>query len=256
MPMDSPILFAAFLPFAKRFANTFAKFPPGMRCKPVVVLNKCQFDSQKNIVFDIFDPIAAVYESYDGDGYDLGSQQMVAKKYPGHFQINCTSRNYFWKADWLPPIYIARRMMGPGLYGVSASREGGNLHICTRGHCYDTDDFSKFPWEVKSRNDGVKFEVGPTGSLTNWYRDNGKPVRVVNWLPNGESVTMEIDRFDQVPNCFRRGDQSGMLMWDRHSDLFRDANPQQKKELARKCFEAHSPEIASEEFSESIPRLC
>ena len=117
---------------------------------------------------------------------------------------------------------------GDGLYGLSASREGGNLHVCTRGHCYLTETFRNFPREIISRDQGVGFEVSKDTSLTEWYANLGLPRRIVHW-----DACVSVENFDAVVDRFRDGDQSQMLCFDRHSDLYRDADGIEKLRLER-----------------------
>jgi len=57
-----------------------------------------------------------------------------------------------------------------------------------------------------------------------------------NWVEEQDLVTKLVlftgafdkpDWFNQ-PNCFRKGDQSNVLIWDWHTDMYRDASLLQK----------------------------
>lgn len=227
MPLDNEEVTRTFLPFAHRFAETYLKYDPGDDHELIVVCNK---SDPTPSVRAIFDRCNAFYDRYDGDGFDLGSQQMIAKKNRECFQVNFTSRSYFHRHGWLDRLLSGFYIYGDGLYGMSASREGGNLHVCTRGHCYLTETFRNYPHEITSRNQGVFFELAPGTSLTDWYAQLKKPRKIVHM-----DCMVDLEKFDNVCNRFRDGDQSQMLCLDRHTDYYRDADVDERNRLGAMC---------------------
>lgn len=224
VPMDNVEVFKTFLPYIHRFTNTLRSFDPGVMYDLVAVC--CNADPTDTIKF-CFRDLPVTFLRYDGAGADLGSQQFVANQMPGCFQVNMTSRCYFHREDWLLQYVTARNVLGPALYGASASWQCGRLHLCTRGHAYDTDDFVKYPHLINSRELGPMFEVFD-GCVLRWFEENDRSAYVVHW---GKALPK--DKWFTEPNRFRNGDQSAMLIWDKHSDIYRDADPEEKERLAR-----------------------
>lgn len=220
LPLDSGEVFKIFEPFIRRFVESWKAHPPG-KCDLVVVT--CQ-DEEGHYpgLFELFSEIPELegFHCYRGDGMDLGAQQYYAQlEGPNCFMVNLTTRMYFHRPGAIDRMTEARKTHGPNLYGMSASKESGKLHICTRGHSLDRDELGTYPTQITSRNQGVFFECGD-GSLTDWMEsENDKTGYVVTW--NGTYTKPE---WLMIKDGFRNGDQSAMLMHDRHTDLYRDAD--------------------------------
>lgn len=190
-----------------------------MRCTLFAVV---QGEDASEELFDMFQGLPAIFERYD-HGADLGAQQYIARLSDDAFQVNMTTRCYFHREGWLARYVFYRNRLGPGFYGASHSREGGKLHVCTRGHAYDVEDFKLYPHNIISRDQGVFFECGQ-GCVSEWFTSIGRPRRVLGW--NGDYSMSE-----EIENGFRNGDQSNMLIWDKHTDIYRDADEAEKKRL-------------------------
>lgn len=228
-PDESDEVKAIFLPFAQRFADTYRKHPPGYPHVVTVVVNGKEVTPD---IVELFQGLPVEFKIYEGAGMDLGSQQMAASE-GDHFQVNMTSRMYFHREGWLNRMASARETYGPGLYGMTASHEGGKLHLCTRGFAYDAKDFREYPHQITSRNQGVFFECGD-GCLLEWYQARKQPVIVVGWDGvYGNHNSMGLDDYFTAPGGFRDGDQRNVLCFDRHTDYYRDADFEEKKRLER-----------------------
>ena len=136
-PAENDEVKALFTPFAERFVDTYFKHRPGYPAWVTVVVNGEKITPE---ITKLFEGVPAEFKLYEGNGMDLGSQQMVAAE-GDHFQVNMTSRMYFHREGWLSRMIKTRETYGPGLYGMTASHEGGKMHICTRGHAYDSEGF-------------------------------------------------------------------------------------------------------------------
>lgn len=238
-PAENEEVRALFRPFAERFVDTYFKHRPGHLHVVTVVVNGTEVSAD---IVELFRGIPVEFKLYEGNGMDLGSQQMVASE-GDHFQVNMTSRMYFHREGWLDRLVEGRETYGPGLYGMTASHEGGRLHICTRGHAYDAKDFREYPHQIVNRDQGVFFECGE-GCLLEWYQARKQPVFVVGW--NGEfgdgkcahchelSGKNFQDYFTHADG-FRNGDQRNVLCFDKHTDAFRDADDQEKSRLTSLC---------------------
>lgn len=235
LPRDTEEVSKTFWPFAQRFVDTYKKFPPGHPHLLTVVVNKGAVNGE---IIELFFGLPVEFIVYDGDGMDLGSQQLVAQK-ENHFQVNMTSRMYFHRAGWLERLVQVRDTYGPGLYGMSASYEGGKLHVCTRGFCYDSKDFREYPTEITSRDQGVFFECGE-GCLLEWYQARKQPYGIVTWDSAfvagkcrhcNERPTSSFDVYMLSKNGFRDGAQQQMLCWDKHSDAYMTADVEEQGRL-------------------------
>lgn len=230
IPLDSAEIWAEFAPAVRRFAHTWREFPPMADCKLMLVANNAD---PKGVERDIFKDLDVEWVRYDGAGCDAGSWQLAASLIHG-FQVNFTSRCYFHRTGWLKRLVDAREFGGPGLYGTSASHEGGRWHVCLRAWGIDSEDFREYPVKLDSRDRGVAFEVGngeEPGSLTKWMALRKKMPTLVYF----DSVHGQLT-WDSPDKIFRRGDQSNLLVFDKHSEEYEKADEPEKLRLEGLCF--------------------
>lgn len=228
VPMENPETWNQFRHFVERFCVTFRQHPPG--CDLDLVAICCKAHPGEDL-WRLFDGLPVRFVRYDGNGFDLGSHQWFARTCGGNpFLICFTSRAYFHRRDWALKLVEARQRRGPALYGMSASREGGKLHLCTRGFCLDAEDFRKYPTEISSRDQGVHFECGE-GCLLEWAEGSGLKAYMVYW----DGVWERSAWFDR-PNTFRKGDQSNMIAMDKHTDIWANATPEYRHKLDEMCY--------------------
>ncbi len=145
------------------------------------------------------------------------------------FLINMTSRCYLHREGWLKRYMEARTKYGPGLYGASASHEGGTPHICTRAYALDASLIRDYPHLIDTRAKGQKFECGEW-CLTSWIKSRKLPTMQVTWDSEQDEAHW---RDPKEQGIYRRNNQSAMLVWDRHSDLYRDASAEEKIRLEK-----------------------
>lgn len=225
VPLDSDRVWSQFRSYIERFCATWKQFPPGTDVELYAIC--CNADPDES-VRRLFLNLPTAFLRYDGEGADLGAQQWFAQQIGGNpFLINATSRMYFHREGWARKLVSARELYGPGLYGMSASYEGGTLHLCTRGHCLDAQDFRAYPTVITSRNMGVFFECGG-GNLLRWFEEQGGEARMVYW----DGIWQKKDWFER-PNTFRKGHQRNMLAWDKHTDFWASADAERKQQLER-----------------------
>jgi hypothetical protein len=223
VPCDSPEVWSLFRPSIQRFADTLRLYKPGCDYGLIAVVNNSEVTNE---LHEIFDNLPVTFMRYDGQGADLGSWQAAARANPEAFLFLCTSRVYFHREGWLQRIMEAREVYGPGLYATSASYEGGVLHACIRAVGVDAEVFNAYPAEFTSRDQGCWFEIGrdnPLGPFSAWVRSRWKYVKVVYW-------SGAVGRKDWLTpdNIFRRGDQSNLLVFDKHSLEYENASPEDK----------------------------
>ena len=222
IPLDSVEVWDAFHPFIERFCETWRINPPGVDCE---IIASCCNDGPNDDLRTMFHDLPVSFVHYSGEGCDLGSAQQIACAIGTGFMVNCTSRCYFHRPDWLKRLVTAREAIGPDLFGCFASHESGRLHVCTRAYSLDAQDFALYPVQINSRNLGVFFECGD-GNLMEWFEARNKKPWVVGW-----SGIHERSDWFKIPNRFRNGDQSDCLVFDKHTDIYRNAEGEFKMQL-------------------------
>ena len=240
VPLDNSDCWATFKPFVERFIRSLWEHDPGCEYELVAILCIPADSSAEPRVAEaqhLFDGLPVNFCFYHGGGFDIGAFQHYAQTIPQEnvFMVCAVSRVFAWKCGWLARLAQAREMCGPGLYGTSISREGGKLHVCTRLYCTDSDTFKKYPTQITSRDLGTFFEVYE-GNFHDFHKLIGLPSFIVYWdgvCDVSENDTAHCWRAD---NIYRQGDQSNILIFDKHSQAYADASPDRKRELEDACF--------------------
>lgn len=229
VPMETPDVWKIFNPWIIKFAESFRRHPPGGEYKIAAVINAAldaYQDKRECEVAELLDGLPFVFSHYDGPGMDIGSAQHFAFTLPENsFLVCCTSRMYSWKDGWLHKLVEARQSHGDGLYATMVSFEH-RLHACTRGYGLDSNRWNAYARKINTKQDGIFFESGCLGdgkesrhwNMLEWFHRQKLPARVVYWdrcLDIGDGK----DAAD-VPNSFRRGDQSNLLMKDWITDMY------------------------------------
>jgi len=208
-----------------RFAKTYRQFPPTIEHE---VCAMCCHGGPNDELREIFREIPVRFVPYTENGTDSGSAQFLARSLPKEdFIVGLTSRCYFHRHGWLERLVEARREHGPGLYATSANRQGHPLHLCLRTYALDCGVFSAWPYTINRRPMCYFFESGEghpeNKNFTNWVEEQDLVTKLVLFTGAFDKP----DWFNQ-PNCFRKGDQSNVLIWDWHTDMYRDASLLQK----------------------------
>ncbi len=241
VPLDTPEVWQTFKPFVERFCRSFKEYPQGDAVVQPVLCNGDPYEAIE--ILDIIPTSSRCRPMfYSGGGCDIGCAQLVADSILGNpFLVCMTSRCYFHRNGAIRKLSEARESHGPGLYGCSASREGGRLHLCTRAYALDAEDLRAYPHRIikrgGDRGGGTFFETGannPDGNLLEWMERRDRPGRLVFW----DRVCEKQDWFT-VPSRFRNGDQSAMLVHDLHTDNWRDGTPEGRKILT--CWSEGTP---------------
>jgi len=203
---------------ARRFKESYLKFKPEIPHRLLVVNSGVISDAS------IFEDVAH-FEQYHGRGWDCGTYQAVARRVDCDLLVCFNTLAYFWQAGWLEPFVRAVEKHGKGVYGPSASYE---LHPHLRTPCiaFHPEIIRDYPIKVDSRDACCQFEHrGDNFSI--WAKSAGYPVLLVT--KEGEYEQPQWRAPDRI---FRRADQANMLVWDRHSDDYAAATPEQKRMLA------------------------
>lgn len=225
----------------KRFCDTFKQFPPGHDYE---LWAMCNWGVPTDEVGEWFYGIKTRFVFYYDNGCDLGGHQWVGTRAGNDkaFVIGMTSRCYFHREGWLAEMMGARKLNGPGLYGCSASYQGGKLHLCTRAFGMDASLWQQYPHLIDSREKGPFFEVGtnnPDGNLLEWVNNINGNVFVVHW-DEVFRLPLDSERYFNSPGRFRHGMQNAMLVHDYHTDQYQYAGESFKRRLEKMQIEGHS----------------
>lgn len=164
------------------------------------------------------------------DGLDIGSYIRFSRTCTHDFIVCAGATVYAHRRGWLKRLMEEVEKHGPvGLYTASASHEGDpnslnpppNPHARSSFFGCDPKALAAYPFEVNTREECYRFE-GKDRKFGLYC----KPVRLVTWT----GVT-NLDDCRKPPNCFRRGNQSDVLVWDGRTDEYKNANPAEKKRL-------------------------
>lgn len=204
----------------ERFCQTFKEFPPGADYE---LQATCHWGEPTDKVRELFYGIKTKFVPYYRDGCQIGAQQAVAQMIDEAFIVGLTTHAYFHRAGWLERFLRVREVNGPGLYGTCSSLEG-RPHMRTNCYGMDANIWRGYPHPILSREDCSRFECGDL-CLSDWYRRcSGDDPMIVYWDGN-RGIT------GPVVNGYRNGNQEQLLVWDRHTQMYADAGPDEKQKL-------------------------
>lgn len=204
---------------SRRFLETYQKFKPLIPHELVVV--NCGTNEHDSL----FDGVAHHYESYDGGGFDCGTYQFINRELDADLVMGLNTHTYFWRSDWLEPFVEAFINRHPGVYGATASYQN-HPHLRTPCIAWSPEVLRKYPHPCQTRDEACAFEAG-NDNFSLWAYRKG----YASLLVAGDGV-YTLKRWRTAENIFRRGDQTNCLVWDRHTDVYRDSEP-----IGKKCLE-------------------
>lgn len=203
----------------KRFYNAYREFTPTIPHDLIIV--RCGATEGATD----FDAIATHYMRFDGYGSDCATYHAVVRVLDYDLVVCMNTLAYPWRPFWLQPFVEAFKTHGKGVYGATASYES-HPHLRTPCIAFHPDIIREYPFRTINREDSVQFESG-ANNISAWAFRIGYPVVLVT--VDGRYF---LGDWRKPKNIFRRGDQSNCLIWDRHTDLYRDADPITKQHLA------------------------
>lgn len=215
-------------PAFQRFAHSYREFPAGH--DHVMVIERAEYPwpllGTTRALELLYDQI--YMNLYHGCGRDIGAHQHAAHSLPKEveFAVFCSSQVHFHRAGWLQAILEARGKLGPGLYGAMGSFEN-RPHVRTCFFGVDLEIFREYPHVINSREKSLEFESGPQ-NFSLWVDAQGASVRVVYW-----EGAYKLEDCRKPANIFRNGDQSNCLTWDRHTEIYANADAELKAGLER-----------------------
>lgn len=209
---------------ARRFAETYKKHPAGHEHRLFLINSNGGYTPQ---IADVFSGIEHQTIVYNGSGWDIGAQQFAALSMdPEDWILAGSSWTYFKEDNWLKPFGEAIDRHGEGFYGAMTSFEH-SPHVRGTAYLIRCGLYQRYPHGINSREDSWKWEADPKISLTNWVISKDIPV----WLVTRSEV-VPLLKSRQPDNIFRRGDQSNILIFDKHTDVYDKAGDDEKKMLS------------------------
>lgn len=224
VPVDNLGLFQTDI---DKFFETLGKFDPGHEYDLILVNSHYRREFGQRL-HNAIEPWADMVHDaivYTGEGCDIGSHQHAAHCIDYDLMVCCSTRVYFHREGWLSRLMEAVSEFGTGmLYGAMGCYERAP-HIRTCFYAISPANFRRYPHLIQNREQTFMFETG-AWNFTKWAGAEGITPLMVTW--EGIYTT---DGWRTPKNIYRRGDQSNILAWDRHTKIYAEATPERQREL-------------------------
>lgn len=174
------------------------------------------------------DDVESKHIRYDKGGWDCGAWQFAGKNIEAELLICFNSSTYITGDGWLKRFVDAVEAHGDGLYGPLTSYEIVP-HVRTPCMIFQPKIINDYPVEVMSRAQTYQFEsLGFPGlpNFTQWTRSKGHKTMLVTW-----DGVYDLPEWRTPPNIFRRGDQSNLIVKDRHCEAYEVSDAEGKARL-------------------------
>jgi hypothetical protein len=212
-----------YLDGAKRFAATYRQFPAGIEHELIIGLVGCGGELFSGISSTIFKGIKhRTIDCASVKGWDSTCHRFIAGQIDADFVVCCASTVHFKRTGWLKLMVDARKQYGEGLYGSAASLEV-RPHIRTGFFGCDRKNLIQYDQPIRNRKEGGLFEKGPN-SITLWHWRHYLPAVMVAW----DYASYCPEDWTPCGSRFRHGDQSNLIAFDRHEDIFDHADSWEK----------------------------
>lgn len=207
---------------AQRWAESYRRFKPATS-HDLVIVNRYTDAPNSSL-----DDLGAMEIRHDSGGWDCGTWKFVAGIIPAPLLVCFNSSTVIQCPGWLERFVEAAERHGKGIYGPLASWEI-MPHIRTPCMAFQPEVMNRYPQSVPDRESTYRFEsmgyLDGTPNVTQWARQQGYATRLVT-----RSGDFDIPDWKQ-PNVFRQGDQSDLLVRDRHCEAYAVSNPHGKAQL-------------------------
>ena len=165
---------------------------------------------------------------YTGGGWDCGIWQWLAKEVEADLLVCCNTSTWYWKDGWLERFAEEFSKCGDGIYGSMASFEIAP-HMRTPVYVFPPHIMRDYPILCDSRPKTYTFEcAGGKDTFTSYCIQRGLQTRLVTW-----DGCYTLPDWRKPENIFRRGDQSNILVKDRHVDTYEASDEAGKQVLSR-----------------------
>ncbi len=210
---------------AKRWMESYLKHVAGYPHE-IVVINRYADDTD-----GLLEDLRPTYMRYDGGGWDCGAWQFAGRNIETDLLVCFNSSTYVTGRGWLERFVDAVEKHGDGLYGPLTSYEVFP-HVRTPCMIFQPHVINDYPHEVQSREDTYRFEClrwpDGTPTFTEWVQKKGLQTRLVTW-----DGSYDVPDWRKPPNIFRRGDQSNLIVKDRHCEAYEVSDEEGKRTLER-----------------------
>ncbi len=204
----------------QRLLDSYLKFDAG-HPHDLVIIDRCG-DSPDDVEF-------AKHVRYDSGGWDCGAWLWASRNIQSELLFCFNSSTYVTGDGWLKKFVDAVEANGKGLYGPLSSYEI-IPHIRTPCFVFDPDSMSQYPKECEDRESTYRCEVfgwpDGTPNFTQFVRLKGLQTRLVTW-----DGSYDLPDWRKPPNIFRRGDQSNLIVKDRHCEAYEASDAEGKTKL-------------------------
>lgn len=212
-------------PGAQRWLASYEQYKPAMP-HDLWIINRYA-DAPDNS----FDHLGATYIRYDQNGWDCGAWKFAARNIPAPLLVCFNSSCVIRGGGWLERLTRAAERNGKGIYGPLTSLEIAP-HVRTPCMAFQPEVMNEYPSEVNTREDTYRFEScgypDGTPNVTVWAQRRGYATRLVTW--DGD---YDLPDWRTPAHIFRRGDQSNLMVWDRHCEAYAGSDDFNKAQLAR-----------------------
>lgn len=165
-----------YYPLAKRFVETWQRFPPGAEHQLYV---GCNGSPIGKLEAQMFSPLQPEFVVRDNSGWDIGLYQYAAEHIASDLMVCLGAPVHFYRAGWLERMVDAYIENGPGLYGCSAYL--APLHVRTTAFWCPPQILQSYPLIIGSaRASRYDFEHGRQ-SITRHVANSGLPCLMVTW---------------------------------------------------------------------------
>lgn len=161
---------ATYYPLARRFGDTWRRFPPGSEPHTLYVIgNVAPVPAGSRGLF----PPGAQFLVHDNSGWDIGAFQLAAERIPCDLLVCFGAPVHFHRTGWLDRMVAAYLNQGPALFGCWGVPFRDFWHIRTTAFWFPPQLLQAYPRVVGStRPARYDFEHGPN-NFTLFAQKNG-----------------------------------------------------------------------------------
>jgi len=203
-----------YLEYALRFIASYLDSPPMIDHQTTIVFNNGSPGNDDTALFCLFPNVKFLTDCQRG--YDIGAYQLAASQSNASLIAFFGASTYFKRQGWLLRMARAFQDFGNAQYGVMGNRGDARVnvqpHIRTTGFWMAPDLMRSYPVKINSPEQRHPFEHGQN-CFTTWVKNRGLRNLIATW-----DAVYPWELWDEVPNGFHRGDQSGLLCGDRISE--------------------------------------
>lgn len=200
---------------ALKFIDSYHQHPPMMDHVTAIVCNGAPANEETRFMFSSLPN--PVFIEHDDSGWDIGGFQRAARDLAHLMMIVfCGGNSYFRRAGWMIHAWEAFRKNGDTLYGSTGNTGDMNVgvfpHVRTTGFWCSPALMNNYPHRITERGSHgqrYEFEHGRTG-FTTWVMRQNKLCYIVAW-----DGVYSLDGANSIPNGFRQGNQTNILIGDR-----------------------------------------